>query len=111
MPAWGSDELIHHSVFIVHRFHLMAIQLTPFTLPLAAFNGATEVPLAHLPTDLGGITILEAWLVGPSAGTAIGGQLVKMSDVATGGTPVINGTVGSFAGTIVTATGVVHKCT
>ncbi len=89
----------------------MATQLIPFTLPLGAFNGATEVPLAHLPTDLGGVTILEAWLVGPGAGTAIGGQLVKMSDVSTGGTPAINGTVGSFAGTVVTAAGVVHKCT
>ena len=73
------------------------------TLPLGAFNGATEVPLAKLPAEGGGITILEAYLVGPAAGTVIGGLLVTMSDA---GTPALNGTIGAFAGTCVTAAGV-----
>jgi hypothetical protein len=82
----------------------------PFTLnlPLGAFLGATEVPLAKLASGFGGITVLNAALVGPAAGTVIGGLLVTMTNV---GTPVINGTVGSFAGTIVTAAGVRHALT
>lgn len=82
------------------------------TLPFgAAFNGATELPLASVGSGYGGITVLEAWLHGPSAGTAVGGILVSMSSVSTGGTPAINGTVATAAGTIVTAAGVVHKFT
>ena len=73
------------------------------TLSLGAFNGATELPLVKLPASGGGITILEANLLGPSAGTVIGGLLVTMTDA---GTPAINGTIGSFAGTVVTAAGV-----
>lgn len=81
------------------------------TLPLGNFLGATELPLAKLPSVAGGITILEAYLVGPSAGTVITGQIVTLTETATGGTPAINGTVGAYAGTIVTAAGVVHKLT
>lgn len=81
------------------------------TLSLGAFNGATELPLANLPSEGGGITVLEAWLHGPSAGTVVTGRVVTFGAVATGGTPAINGTVGAFAGTIVTAAGVVHKAT
>jgi len=77
-------------------------------LPLGGFNGATEVPLLKLPPSGGGITVLEANLVGPAAGTAIGGKIVTMSDA---GTPAINGTVGAFAGTVVTAAGVVFEAT
>jgi hypothetical protein len=73
------------------------------TLSLGAFNGATELPLVKLPDNFGGITVLEANLVGPSAGTVIGGKLVTMTDA---GTPAINGTIGTFAGTVVTAAGV-----
>ena len=73
------------------------------TLSLGAFNGATELPLVKLPASGGGITILEANLLGPSAGTVIGGLLVTMTDA---GTPAINGTIGAFAGTVVTAAGV-----
>jgi len=77
-------------------------------LPLGSFLGATEVPLAYLPTDGGGITVLSAHLVGPSAGTTIGGKLVTMTNV---GTPAIDGTIGSFSGTCVTAAGVVFALT
>jgi hypothetical protein len=66
-------------------------------LPLASFNGATEIPLARVPAGFGGITVLEANMLG-GAGTAIGGKLVTMSDA---GTPAINGTIGAFAGTVV----------
>lgn len=71
-------------------------------LPLGAFSGATEIPLVQLPSGGGGATILSASLLG-GAGTAIGGKLVTMSNQ---GTPAINGTIGAFAGTVVTAAGV-----
>lgn len=78
------------------------------TLPIGAFNGATEIPLAYLDDDGGGITVLSAYLCGTGAGTVIGGKLVTMSNQ---GTPAINGTVGTFAGTVVTAAGVVSALT
>ena len=88
------------------------------TLVLGQFSGATEVPLFNVPTSGGGITVQEVWAyqngTGGSAitaGTAIGAKLVTMGTVATGGTPAVDGTVGTFAGTIVTAAGVVHKLT
>lgn len=87
-------------------------------LTLGQFSGATEVPVFFVPADGGGITVLEAWAfqngTGGSAitaGTAIGAKLITMGTVATGGTPALDGTVGSFAGTIITAAGVVHKLT
>lgn len=73
------------------------------TLPIGAFAGNVARPFAKLPTSgQGGITILEAHMMSPggtpsTAGTVIGGKLVTMTDV---GTPVANGTIGSFAGTI-----------
>jgi len=78
------------------------------TLALGGYNGATHVPLAKLPASGGGITVLEAHLVGPAAGTAIGGLLVTCTDA---GTPAINGTIGAFAGTVVTAAGVAFAAT
>jgi len=78
------------------------------SLDLGAFLGATHVPLVKIPAGGGGISVLEAHLCGPSAGTAIGGLLVTLTDA---GTPAINGTVGSFAGTCVTAAGVVFAAT
>lgn len=80
--------------------HIMA-------LPLGSYNGATELPLLKVPSGGGGITVLEAHLMG-GAGTAIGGKLVTMSNQ---GTPEINGTIGAFAGTVVTAAGVVAAAT
>jgi type 1 fimbria pilin len=67
------------------------------TLPLPSYNGATEIPLVKMPSGYGGITVLEAHLLG-GAGTAVGGKLVTMADA---GTPAINGTIGAFAGTVV----------
>lgn len=78
------------------------------TLNLGAFSGATEFPFAYIPSTGGGITVLSAHLSGTAAGTAIGGKLVKMSDL---GTPAISGTIGTFAGTCVTAAGVVFAAT
>lgn len=86
----------------------MSFNVHVTTLHLGAFQGATEVPLAKLPSIGGGITVLSAHLVAPSAGTAVGGKLVTMSDA---GTPVINGTIGTFAGTVVTAAGAVAALT
>lgn len=76
--------------------------------PLGAFNGATELPLVYIPAKGGGITILDAQLVGTAAGTVIGGQLVTMTDA---GTPAISGTIGAFAGTVVAAAGVPAELT
>jgi len=73
------------------------------TLSLGSYKDATHLPLVKVPNGYGGITVLEAHLVGPGDGTAIGGQLVTLTDV---GTPAVNGTIGSFAGTVVTAAGV-----
>lgn len=89
----------------------MANEYNSLTLALGAFNGATHVPLGYVDGQYGGITITSAYLVGPSAGTVVGGLLVTCGSVATGGTPAINGTIGAFAGTIVTAAGVVHALT
>lgn len=68
-------------------------------LPVGAFNGATEVPLIQIPASGGGVTVLQAHLIGAD-GTAIGGKVVTLSNA---GTPALNGTVGAFAGTVVTA--------
>ena len=65
------------------------------TLPVV-LTGATEIPLAQLPSGAGGITVLSADFVG--AGTSVGGKLITMAD---GGTPAANGTIGAFAGTVV----------
>lgn len=78
------------------------------SLPLGAFTGATELPLAYLPAAGGGVTVLSAHLHAPGAGTAIGGKLVVMSDA---GTPAIVGTIGAFAGTVVAAAGTVFAAT
>lgn len=85
-----------------------AFDVHTVVLHLGAFNGATHVPLAKIPAEGGGITVIEAHACGPAAGTAIGGILVKLTDA---GTPAISGTIGSFAGTIVTAAGVVFAAT
>lgn len=76
---------------------------------VVAFSGATELPLDHIGLGGGGITILDAWIVGPSAGTAVTGQLVTFGTIPTGGTVALNGTIGAFAGTIITAAGVGHQ--
>lgn len=73
------------------------------TLSLGSYNGDTHLPLVKVPNGYGGITVLESYLVAPVGGTAIGGQLVTLTDV---GTPAVNGTIGSFGGTVVTAAGV-----
>ena len=73
------------------------------TLSLCSYNGDTHLPLVEVPNGYGGITVLEAHLVAPGVGTAIGGLLVTCTD---DGTPALNGTIGSFAGTVITAAGV-----
>ena len=73
------------------------------TLSLGSYNGSTHLPLVKVPNGYGGITVLESYLVAPGAGTAIGGLLVTLTDA---GTPAVNGTIGSFAGTVDTAAGV-----
>jgi hypothetical protein len=79
------------------------------TLSLGNFTGATELPFAKMPAGFGGCTVLEANLLAPSAaGTVIGGQIVTLTDA---GTPIVNGTVGSFAGTVVTGAGVPAELT
>ena len=64
------------------------------TVPVV-LTGATQVPLVHVPTGGGGLTVLGGDLI--NAGTTVGGLVLTMSNV---GTPAISGTVGSFAGTL-----------
>lgn len=87
----------------------MSSQFDVHVVDLALGNhiGATELPLVQVPSGGGGITVLAAHLLG-AAGTSIGGKLVTMSNQ---GTPAINGTIGAFAGTVVTAAGVVAAAT
>lgn len=85
--------------------NIMQLQL------VAAYSGATEIPLANNPVTGGGITVVDAWLLGPAAGTAVTGQLVTFGTIPTGGTVALNGTIGTFAGTIVTGAGIGHRLT
>jgi hypothetical protein len=78
------------------------------TFNIGAQSGATELPWMKVPSGYGGITVLSAHISGTAAGTVVGAKLVTMTDA---GTPAINGTVGSFAGTCVTAAGVVFALT
>ena len=61
----------------------------------AVLTGGTEVPLVHLPTSGGGITVLDAYMI--NAGTTVGGLLVTMTNV---GTPALSGTIGALAATV-----------
>lgn len=79
------------------------VHILTFPISIAAFSGATEIPLVKIPSAGGGITVLEAYMIGPSAGTAVGGLLVSLSNA---GTPVLNGTVATFTTPGVTAAGV-----
>lgn len=78
------------------------------TFDLGAWSGATALPFMYVPSTGGGISVLSAHMSGTAAGTIIGGMLVVMSDQ---GTPAAVGTIGSFAGTCVTAAGVVFALT
>ena len=69
-------------------------------------TGATEIPLVKLPSGAGGITVLSGYLI--NAGTTVGGKLVTMSAA---GTPALNGTIGSFAGTLTESATVPAACT
>ena len=71
------------------------------TLPLGAFDGATAVPLAYVPSEFGGMTVLDAYLSAPGAGTVTTGVLITMTN-PTSGTPVVSGTIGAFAASVVT---------
>lgn len=76
------------------------------TVPLS-LTGATEIPLFQVYSGGGGITILQAHVLG-SSGTSVGGKLVSMSNAAT---PAINGTIGTFAGTVTASATVPGACT
>jgi microcystin-dependent protein len=78
------------------------------SVDLGAYSGANARPLVKLPDGFGGITVHEAQVIGNAAGTAVGLELVTLTDA---GTPAVNGTVGSFAGTVVFAEGVPAACT
>jgi hypothetical protein len=55
-------------------------------------TGATEIPLVHLPSGGGDVTVLGADLI--VAGTTVGPLLVTMTNA---GTPALSGTIGYFA--------------
>lgn len=72
-------------------------------LQVGNFIGAGPWPLTHVPKQGGGITVLDVALNASAAGTAIGLILVHMTDVASGGTPAVDGTIATWAGTIIPA--------
>lgn len=87
-----------------------ALDVNVVTLPfVAAYNGSTEVALMQVPVAGGGITVVDAHLVGSGAGTAVGGLLVKFGTISAAGTVALNGTIGAFATPAVTAAGVGHR--
>jgi hypothetical protein len=88
------------------------------------YTGAPELALFHVPTNGGGITVLEAIAYQNNTGTAttvvsgtlLAGKVVTFGTVGTsltanGTVPTLNGTVGSFYGTIITGAGTVHHAT
>lgn len=78
------------------------------SVDLGAYIGATHRPFLYVSPNYGQIKILDAKVTGMAAGTSIGLGIYSATNV---GTPVINGTVGVFAGTVVYAEGVVFACT
>jgi hypothetical protein len=75
------------------------------TFPVV-LTGATVIPLVHMPSGGGGITVLGAEMI--NAGTSVTGVLVTMTNA---GTPATNGTIGSFAGTIAASATIPAACT
>ena len=86
----------------------MSLQATTWTVDIGNYTGNNALPLWYLPDTYGGYTILGAKLVASGAGTSVTAQLVTLSDA---GTPVINGTIAAFAGTVVFAEGVTASAT
>lgn len=78
------------------------------SVDVGAATGGGPFPCFYLPSAGGGITLLDVQVVGDGAGTSIGLAAITLSDV---GTPAANGTIGSFAGTVVYAAGVKADCT
>jgi hypothetical protein len=73
-----------------------------------AMTGAGPFPAFYVPPGFGGITLLDVEVVGDGAGTAVGLAAIQLTDV---GTPVADGTIGSFDGTVTYAAGVKADCT
>lgn len=86
----------------------MAQDIKLLPVDIGAYVGATHRPIVELPAGSGGITIKSVKVTGMAAGTSIGLILATATNV---GTPVIDGTVGSFAGTVVYSEGVTFACT
>ena len=79
------------------------MDVNQINLSVGNFIGAGPWPLSHIPKLGGGITVVDVALNASAAGTAIGLILVSMTDVASGGTPAVNGTIATFGGTIIPA--------
>jgi len=86
----------------------MAAELKVNTIDIAAYLGSTMHPIFYLPDYAGAIRVLDVQVTGYAAGTSIGLLVVTATDV---GTPVVAGTVATFAGTVVYAEGVVFEAT
>jgi len=80
-----------------------SFDLKSIAVDYGAFIGAGPRPLCFISNEGGDITVVDAKVTGMAAGTAIGLNLIALSDV---GTPAASSTIGSFAGTIVYAEGV-----
>ncbi len=87
----------------------MAFEVHLVNADLSNVSGAGPFPLLYLPAEGGGINILSAHVVGDGAGTSVGLKLVSIADA---GTPSsTDGTIGSFAGTVVYAANARFACT
>lgn len=76
---------------------------------LGAINGAGPFPLFYIPSEFGGISIKDAFVVSDGAGTSVGLALISITDA---GTPSSSdGTVGAFAGTVVYVANARNACT
>jgi hypothetical protein len=74
-----------------------ALDVNIVSVDFGAYIGANHRPLIYVPSNGGGITILDARVVGMAAGTAVGLILVSMTDA---GTPALAGTHAAWAGTV-----------
>jgi len=87
----------------------MAMDVHLVTCDFGSVNGAGPFPAVYLPAEGGAVSILDAYLIGSGAGTSIGAKLVSITDAGTPATA--NGTIGSFAGTVVYAANARAACT
>ena len=87
----------------------MANDVHLVSVDFGTVNGAGPFPGVYLPAEGGAVSIIDAYLTGSGAGTSIGAAMVSITDAGTPATT--DGTIGSFAGTVVYAANARFACT